>query len=57
MDQVAIRDAGWLAAAANGHDLTYTVDEAEDLILSAASGQLDVPDIADWMAARLGPAS
>jgi death on curing protein len=57
MDQVAIRDAGWLASAANGHDLTYTVDEAEDLILSAASGQLDVPDIADWMAARQGPAS
>ena len=57
MDQVAIRDAGWLAAAANGHDLTYTVDEAEELILSAASGQLDVPDIAGWLAARLGPAS
>jgi death on curing protein len=108
MDQVAIRDAGLLAAAAgrpqvtvfgddayptfadkaaallhslvrnhalvdgnkrlawsatrvfcllNGHDLTYTVDEAEDLMLSAASGQLDVPDIADWLAARLGPAS
>lgn len=108
MDQVALRDAGLLAAAAgrpqvtvfgddayptftdkaaallhslvrnhalvdgnkrlawsatrvfclmNGHDLTYTVDEAEELILSAASGQLDVPDIADWMAARLGPAS
>jgi len=41
----------------NGQDLIYTVDEAEDLMLSAASGQLDVPDIADWLAARLGPAS
>ena len=108
MDQVAIRDAGLLAAAAgrpqvtvfgddayptftdkaaallhsqvrnhalvdgnkrlawsatrvfclmNGHDLTYTVDEAEELMLSAASGRLDVPDIAGWLAARLGPAS
>ena len=41
----------------NGHDLTYTVDEAEDLMLSAASGQLDVPEISDWLKARLGPAS
>lgn len=41
----------------NGQDLIYTVDEAEDLMLNAASGQLDVPDIADWLAARLGPAS
>src|SRR4051794_18548923 len=102
MDQVAIRDAGLLAAAAgrpqvsvfgedayptftdkaaallhslvrnhalvdgnkrlawsatrvfcllNGHDLTYTVDEAEELMQSAASGHLDVPDIAGWLAA------
>jgi len=108
MDQVAIRDAGLLAAAAgrpqvtvfgedayptftdkaaallhslvrnhalvdgnkrlawsatrvfcllNGHDLTYTVDEAEELMQSAASGHLDVPDIAEWLGARLGPAS
>jgi hypothetical protein len=39
----------------NGHDLTYTVDESEDLMLSAASGQLDVPDIADWLAAAWDP--
>ena len=108
MDQVALRDAGLLAAAAgrpqvtvfgddayptftdkaaallhslvrnhalvdgnkrlawsatrvfclmNGHDLTHTVDEAGDLILNAASGQLDVPDIADWLTTRLTPAS
>ena len=40
----------------NGHDLTYTVDEAEDLMLSAASGQLDVPEISAWLRAHLGPA-
>lgn len=33
----------------NGRDLTYTVDEAEDLMLSAASGQLDVPQISAWI--------
>ena len=41
----------------NDQDLSYTVDEAEDLMLSAAAGQLDVPEIADWLAARLRPAS
>ncbi|WP_404390368.1 type II toxin-antitoxin system death-on-curing family toxin [Humibacillus xanthopallidus] len=108
MDEVAIRDAGLLAAAAarpevtvfgedaypsfeekvaallhslvrnhalvdgnkrlawsaarifcllNDRDLTYTVDEAEDLMLRAASGQIDVPDIAAWLAIRLTPTS
>ena len=37
----------------NGRDLTYTVDEAEDLMLRAASGQLDVPEIAAWLAAHM----
>lgn len=41
----------------NGHDLTYTVNDAEDMMLRAAAGQVDVPKIADWLAARLGPAS
>lgn len=41
----------------NVYELTYTVDEAEQLMLSASSGQLDVPEIADWLAARLKPAS
>jgi death on curing protein len=41
----------------NDQDLVYTVDEAEDLMLKAAAGQLDVPEIADWLASRLGPAS
>lgn len=40
-----------------GRDLTYTDDEAEDLMLSAASGQLDVPVIAAWLAAHLEDAS
>lgn len=41
----------------NGRELTYTVDEAEDLILSAASGQLDVPQIAAWLRAHSASAS
>ena len=41
----------------NGHDLTYTVDEAEETMLNAASGQLDVSEIAAWLKARLRPAS
>lgn len=41
----------------DGQDLVYTVDDGEDLILKAAAGQLDVPEIADWLATRLGPAS
>lgn len=36
----------------NGRELAYTVDEAEDLMLSAASGQVDVPKIAAWLLAR-----
>ncbi len=41
----------------NGRDLTYTVDAAEDLMLSAASGQLDVPQIAAWIVAHSATAS
>ena len=33
----------------NGRDLTYTVDEAEQLMLAAAAGDLEVPDIAAWI--------
>ena len=39
----------------NARDLTYTVDEAEDLMLSAASGPLDVPQIAAWILAHAAP--
>jgi death-on-curing protein len=41
----------------NGRDLTYTVDEAEQTMLGAAAGGLDVPQIAEWLAARIGAAS
>lgn len=36
----------------NGRDLMYTIDEAEDLMLAAASGQLDAPQIAAWIGAH-----
>ena len=41
----------------NGRELIYTVDEAEDLMLRAASGQLDVPQIAAWLAVHAATAS
>jgi death-on-curing protein len=41
----------------NGRDLIYSVDEAEQLMVAAAAGQLDVPDISAWLAERLRPAS
>ena len=51
----------WAAARVfclvNGRDLTYTIDEAEDLMLGAASGQLDVPQIAAWLLAHSSSAS
>jgi len=30
----------------NGSDLTFTVDEAEELVLAVARGDLEVPEIA-----------
>ena len=36
----------------NGRDLTYSVDEAESLVLAAAAGELDVPELASWIRAR-----
>jgi death-on-curing protein len=41
----------------NGRDLAYTVDEAEALMLSAAAGGLDVPEIATWLRHHLEGAS
>jgi death-on-curing protein len=41
----------------NGRDLTYTVDEAEQVMLEAAAGGLDVPQVAAWLGARIGSAS
>ena len=40
----------WAATRAfcllNGHDLNFSVDDAEQLVLAVARGELDVPDIA-----------
>lgn len=33
----------------NGHDLAYTVDGAETMILRAAAGELDLAAIAAWL--------
>ena len=33
----------------NGRDLTYSVDEAEQMMLSAAAGGIDVTGIAEWL--------
>jgi death-on-curing protein len=38
----------------NGRDLTYSVDEAESLMLAAATGELDVPQIAGWIRTHHG---
>lgn len=37
----------------NGRDLSYTVDDAEAFVLAAAAGELDVPEIAAWIANHL----
>ena len=40
----------WAATRAfcllNGHDLTFSVDEAETMVVAVACGELDVPDLA-----------
>lgn len=41
----------------NGRNLTYAVEQAEGLMLNAASGQLDVPQIAAWLVAHSGTSS
>lgn len=33
----------------NGHDLTYTVDDAEHIMLAAVAGDFDVPHLASWI--------
>ena len=37
----------------NGHDLAFTVDDAEALVLSVATGDLDVPMIAEALREHL----
>lgn len=39
----------------NGRDLSYSVDDAEALMVDAATGRLGVPQISSWLARRLGP--
>jgi death-on-curing protein len=41
----------------NGRDLAYTVDEAETLMLAAAAGDMDVPEIATWLRRHIEGAS
>ena len=41
----------------NGRDLGYTVDDAEQLMLRAAAGQVGVLHIADWLRAHSTRAS
>ena len=41
----------------NGRDVTYTVDEAEHMMLAAAASGLDVAQIAAWLATRRGAAT
>ena len=37
----------------NGHDLHYTVDDAEVFVLGVAAGKFDVAQIAVWIATHL----
>ena len=41
----------------NGRDLTYTVDEAEAMMMAAAAGTPDVADIAAWLRLHRADAS
>lgn len=41
----------------DGRDLAYAVDEAETLMLAAAAGDHDVPEIATWLRHHLKGAS
>jgi death-on-curing protein len=41
----------------NGRALAYTVDDAEALMLTAAAGGLEVPEIATWLRHHLDGAS
>ncbi len=38
----------------NGHDLRFTVDEAEALVLGVATGDLDAPELAERIGKHLG---
>ena len=38
----------------NGHELVYSVDDAEEMVVAVASGELDVPEIATWLRVHSG---
>jgi death-on-curing protein len=50
----------WAATRAfcllNGHDLTFSVDEAETVVVAVATGELDVPDLAKAIELHLSTA-
>jgi death on curing protein len=37
----------------NGRDLRYSVDDAEAFVLAVAAGEIDMPEIASWLATHL----
>jgi len=37
----------------NGKDLSYDVDDAETVVVGAAAGDRDVPELAEWILAHL----
>lgn len=37
----------------NGKNLTYEIDDAETVVLAVAAGDRDVPELAEWIRARL----
>lgn len=41
----------------NGHDLEFTVDEAEALVQAVARGELEVPEIAESVRSHLKPST
>lgn len=36
----------------NDADIEYTVDDAEQMVLAVATGDWDVPDVAEWIASH-----
>lgn len=41
----------------NGVTVTYSVDDAETFVLTAARGEYDIADIAEWIAGHIRPMS
>lgn len=45
-----------LFCALNGRELRASVDDAVEIMLQIAAGELDEAAVANWLATRLGPA-